>query len=61
MLSSGGAMLLYCSLTFFIFPKLFVHFFHNNHHADILGMSLGFVISIMLWVGAGKDMVGELQ
>jgi hypothetical protein len=56
-----GAMLLYCSLTFFIFPKVFVHSFNSNPYADILGMTLGFVISIMLWVGLGKGMAGELQ
>ena len=56
-----GAMLLYCSLTYFIFPKVFVHYFKDNTCADILGMGLGFVISIMLWVGLGKEMAGELQ
>jgi hypothetical protein len=54
------AMLIYCFLTFFALPKVFVSIFESNHYADILGMSLGFVISIIIWVGFGKNMAGPL-
>ena len=39
------AMLFYCSLTFFIFPKIAVSISKENN-ADMMGMLLGFVISI---------------
>tara|TARA_B100000575_G_C22765784_1_gene455320 strand:- start:90 stop:317 length:228 start_codon:yes stop_codon:yes gene_type:complete len=54
------AMLVYCSLTFFLFPKIAASNF-DVKNADIIGMILGFVISIMFWLGIGRDWAGRLE
>ena len=53
------AMLLYCSLTFFIFPKIAVSI-SKERNADMSGMALGFVISISMWYLGGREWAGSL-
>jgi len=58
--SQWGAMLLYCSLTFFIFPKIGASI-SKEKNADMMGMLLGFVISISMWYLGGRDWSGPLK
>lgn len=54
------AMLFYCSLTFFIFPKIAVSI-SKEKNADMMGMLLGFVISISVWYLGGREWSGPLK
>lgn len=53
------AMLLYCSLTFFIFPRIAASI-SKERNADMMGMLLGFVISIAMWYLGGREWAGSL-
>ena len=52
-LEQWSAMLLYCSFTFFIFPRVAASI-SNERNADMMGMLVGFVISIAMWYLVGR-------
>ena len=58
--SQWMAMLLYCSLTFFIFPKI-ASSISKEKNADMMGMVLGFVISISIWYLMGREWAGPIS
>lgn len=58
--SQFAALILYCSLTFFIFPKVAVTI-SREKNADMMGMLLGFVISISMWYLGGREWSGPLK
>lgn len=47
-------MIIYCSLTFFIFPRVAASI-SKEKNADMMGMLVGFVISIAMWYLAGRE------
>ena len=53
------AMLIYCSLTFFIFPRIAASI-SKERNADMMGMLLGFVISIAMWYLGGREWAGSM-
>lgn len=52
-----GIMIFYSLLTFFIVPYLAGMILKNNPNHDIIGFSIGFVISVILWVKVGRNYI----
>jgi hypothetical protein len=54
-----GIMVFYSILTFFIGPFLLKPVLDGNPNIDVYGFTLGFVISVGLWMKFGRNYVTQ--
>lgn len=54
-----GIMVFYSILTFFVAPYVSGMILENNPNHDIIGFTVGFIISVILWMKVGRNYITE--
>lgn len=50
-------MVFYSILTFFVAPYVAGIYLKNNPNHDIIGFTVGFIISVILWMKVGRNYI----
>lgn len=52
-----GIMVFYSILTFFVAPYVSGMLLKNDPNHDIIGFTVGFIISVILWIKVGRGYI----
>ena len=52
-----GIMIFYSILTFFVGPYISGLLLGNNPNHDVIGFTVGFIISVILWIKVGRNYI----
>ncbi len=52
-----GIMVFYSILTFFVGPYVSGMVLKNNPNQDVIGFTVGFIISVILWMKVGRGYI----